>query len=340
MSGRKAVLVTTLWALLLAGCGDSGVPTDDGPDGPVVPGLADPPPDGAAAVATITAADLSERVGIVAHDSMMGRPTPSPELEEVARYAAAEFARIGLVPAGGDGYLQWFSATPEDLAQTPNVIAHLPGSDPTLGDEYIVIWAHFDHLGIRNSIDGDSIYNGADDNGSGTAGVLELAEAFADLDTPPQRSILFILFSGEERGLLGSRYYVASPTAPIGDIAAMINLDMIGRNWTNMVAAVYQPESDIFERADRVADAHPELDMDLLTDPWPGENLVNRSDQAPFIPYGVPVLFLTSGLHEDYHRPSDEADTLDYEKTARLVRLVFWIGWEFAEATVPPGFPQ
>jgi len=78
--------------------------------------------------------------------------------------------------------------------------------------------------------------------------------------------------------------------------------------------------------------------MNLLTDPWPGENLVNRSDQAPFIPYGVPVLFLTSGLHEDYHRATDEADRLDYEKTARLARLVFWIGWEFAEATEPPGF--
>jgi hypothetical protein len=340
MSGRKAVLVTTVWALLLAGCGDSGVPTDDGPHVPVVPGLADPPPDGAAAVATITAADLSERVGIVAHDSMMGRPTPSPELEEVARYAAAEFARLGLVPAGGDGYLQWFSATPEDLAQTPNVIALMPGSDPILSDQYIVIGAHFDHLGNRNPIAGDSIYNGADDNGSGTAGVLELAEAFASLDTQPRRSILFILFGGEERGLLGSLYYTDHPYVPMSSTAAMINIDMIGRNWTNMVAGIYQPESDIFERADQVADAHPELDMDLLTDPWPEENLVYRSDQYHFLKYGVPVLFLTSGLHEDYHQPSDEADTLDYEKTARLVRLVFWIGWEFAEATVPPGFPQ
>jgi len=340
MSGRSVVLISTLWAVLLAGCGDSGVPTDDGPDVPVVPDLADPPPDGAAAIATITAADLAERVGIVAHDSMMGRPTPSPELEEVARYAGAEFARLGLVAAGEDGYLQWFLAAPEDTVQAINVIARLPGSDPTLSDEHIVIGAHFDHVGIRAPIAGDSIYNGADDNGSGTAGVLELAEAFADLDTPPRRSILFILFSGEERGLLGSRYYTDHPYGQMSSTAAMINIDMIGRNWTNMVAAVYQPESDIFERADRVADAHSELDMALLTDPWPEEGLVFRSDQFHFLNYGVPVLFLTSGSHEDYHRPSDEADTLDYEKTARLVRLVFWISWEFAEATVPPGFPE
>jgi hypothetical protein len=89
-----------------------------------------------------------------------------------------------------------------------------------------------------------------------------------------------------------------------------------------------------------VAEAHPELDMDLVTDPWPDENLVFRSDQYHFLRFGVPVLFLTSGLHEDYHQRSDEADELDYEKTARLVRLIFWIGWEFAEAAVPPGFPQ
>ena len=96
----------------------------------------------------------------------------------------------------------------------------------------------------------------------------------------------------------------------------------------------------LYERAGQVAEAHPELDMNLLTDQWPGENLVNRSDQAAFIPYGIPVLFLTSGTHDDYHQPSDEMDRIDYEKTARLVRLVFWIGWEFAEATVPPGFYQ
>jgi len=334
------LLITTTWALLLGACGDSGVPTGESDsDVPVVPGLANPPPDGAAAVATITAADLSGRLSIVAHDSMLGRPTPSPELLEVARYAEAEFTRFGLVPAGEDGYMQWFLAAPEDTAQTLNVIARLPGSDPTLSDEHVVIGAHFDHVGIRTPIAGDSIYNGADDNGSGTAGVLELAEAFASLDAPPRRSILFILFSGEERGLLGSSYYSEHPSVPMPNTAAMINIDMIGRNWTNMVAAVYQPESDIFERADRVADAHPELEMDLLTDPWPEEGLVFRSDQFHFLRFGVPVLFLTSGLHEDYHQPSDEADKLDYEKLARLVRLVFWIGWEFAEATAAPGFP-
>jgi hypothetical protein len=354
-STAMLALVAFIWTFSLAGCGGSAVPTGDDTPDPEIPQLADPPPDGGAAVATITAADLTTRIGVLAHDSMMGRWTPSPELEKAAQYIAAEFARLGLVPgASADPaqcvargiaprscpYLQWFFAMPKDTEQAVNVLARLPGSDPTVSAEHVVIGAHFDHVGIRVSIEADSIYNGADDNGSGTAGVMELAEAYAELAVTPRRSVLFVFFSGEERGLLGSRHFVTTPEAHMGNVVSMINLDMIGRNWTDTVVAVYQLDSDIFERADRVADAHPELDMNLLPDRWPGENLVNRSDQAPFIPYGVPVLFLTSGSHEDYHQPSDEVDRIDYEKTARLVRLAFWIGWEFAEATVPPGFYQ
>jgi Zn-dependent M28 family amino/carboxypeptidase len=343
-----------LWILAIPACGGSDSPTNMEPEPePETPSLADPPPDGVSAVTTISAADLAERVGIIADDSMRGRSSPSPELDRAAVYLASELNRFGLQPQGTDEdgecsargigaadcpYLQWFFAQPGDTVKSVNVIARLTGSDPALRQEHLVIGAHFDHLGVGFPVAGDSIYNGADDNASGTTAVLELAEAFATLDTPPRRSILFVFFSAEERGLLGSRHFVTTPEAPMGDVAAMINLDMIGRNWTDTVAAVYQLNSDIFERATRVAEARPELGMNLLTDPWPGENLVNRSDQAPFIPYGIPVLFLTSGLHVDYHRPSDEADRLDYEKTARLARLVFWIGWEFAEAEEPPGF--
>lgn len=328
--------------VLLAGCGDSSDPAGpgDGNGDPTGIVLADPPADGSAAAGSITSADLAAIVGAIAHDSAMGRATPSPELDEVAGWAAARLSGFGLQPAGEDGFLQRFLAAPGDAAEAVNVIARLPGSDPTLADEYVVIGAHFDHLGTGPQIAGDSIFNGADDNGSGTAAVLEVAEAFASLGEAPPRSMIFVLFSGEERGLLGSFHYAGTSIAPVSDMVAMINLDMIGRNWTNQLAAIYQPTSDIFERADAVADAHPELDMDLITDPWPGENLINRSDQAAFIPYGIPVLFLTSGLHEDYHQRSDEADRLDYEKTARVTRLVFWIGWELAATSQPPGFPQ
>jgi hypothetical protein len=227
------VLTCLVWILILTGCGG------DGPAGP------DLPPDVVAAEATITAVDLAARVGALAHDSMRGRATPSPELEAAARWAASEFASFGLQAEGDVGYLQWYLAAPGDPAEAVNVIGRLAGSDPALRDEFVVIAAHFDHLGVGEPVAEDSVYNGADDNGSGTAAVLELAEAFASLATPPRRSVLFVLFSGEERGLLGSSYYSEHPAAPMASTTAMINLDMLGRNWPDRVAAVYQPESDI-----------------------------------------------------------------------------------------------
>jgi hypothetical protein len=351
-AGAVLAIVALTGTLALAGCGsDSPAEPDPGPD--PVP-LADPPPDASTALATITEADLAARVGVVAHDSTLGRSTPSPELQKAALYIAGEFDRLGLegddpdtdvctdrgVPGEYCPYLQWFTAQPADTAPTLNVIARLAGSDPAVSDEHVLIGAHFDHVGIGIAVAADSIYNGADDNGSGVAAVLELAEAFVALDTPPRRSIIFVLFSGEELGLLGSRYYTLHSTVPMSDVVTMVNLDMIGRNWTNMVAGISQLDSDIFDRSDRVADAHPELDMDLIADPWPEENHLNRSDQAPFVLHGVPVLYLTSGLHADYHQPSDEADRLDYEKTTRVTKLVFWLLWEFAQTTEPPGFIQ
>lgn len=323
--------VALSWTFGMAGCGGSDAPTE--PDPEPVP-LAPPPPDAAAALATITEADLAARVGIVADDSMFGRPTPSAELDATAAYIASEFNRLGLETSE-----QTFTAVAQDTMPTLNVVGRLPGSDPAVANEYVVVGAHYDHLGVGITVAGDSIYNGADDNGSGTAGLLELAEAFRQLATPPRRSIIFVAFSAEELGLLGSRYYVQHAAVPTNSVVAMVNLDMIGRNWTNIVAGISQLDSNIFERADRVAEAYPSLEMDLIADPWPEEQLINRSDQAPFLPYRVPVLFLTSGLHVDYHQPSDEADLLDYEKTARLTQLVFRMVWEFAETTELPGFP-
>ena len=353
---RAAVAVLAIAALTgtfaLAGCGSDTPSGPDDPDPPVP--LASPPPDAAAALATITEADLAARVGIVADDSTLGRATPSPELEEVALYLASEFDRLGLLgddqdaamctergaPADYCPYLQWYTAAPTDTAPALNVVARLPGSDPAVADEYVLVGAHFDHLGVGIPVAGDSIYNGADDNGSGTAAVLELAEAFTTLQTPARRTIIFVFFSAEERGLLGSRYYVQHAAVPTNDVVAMVNLDMIGRNWTDRVAGISQLDSDIFERSDRVADAYPSLNMDLISDPWPNEQFLIRSDQAPFIPYRIPVMFLTSGTdHVDYHKPSDEADKSDYEKTARLTKLAFRLLWEFAETTVLPGFP-
>ncbi len=241
------------------------------------------------------------------------------------------------------------SATPVDLALTvtvafavraevvaPNVVGILPGSDPALAEEYVVFSAHMDHVGVGTPVDGDAIYNGADDDASGTAGVLELAEAFSRLTSRPRRSLIFLAVSGEERGLWGSDHFVANPPVPLEQIVANINMDMIGRNWPDTIAAIGLEHSDLGDRARRVSAAHPELDMAIVDDQWPEEGYYTRSDHYNFARRGVPILFFFSGPHEDYHEPSDHVEKIDAEKEARLLRLIFHLGLEVADADARP----
>lgn len=298
------------------------------------------------AAATITETDFLERVAILAHDSMRGRATPSPEIEEAARWIAGEFAAMGLEPAGGGGeFIQRYSFLPRRVdivvppVEAPNVAAVLTGSDPVLRNEYVVFSAHMDHVGVREpDASGDSIYNGADDDASGTAAVIEIAEAFAALDEPPPRSTVFLLVSGEERGLHGSRAYADEPPEPVasGRMVANLNMDMVGRNWPDTIVAIGKEHSDLGTTLERVNAAHPELGMTAIDDLWPDENFYFRSDHYNFARNGVPVLFFFNGTHEDYHRPSDEVGLIDAEKGARLARLVFYLGLEIASAPEPP----
>lgn len=300
----------------------------------------------ASAAATITETDFLERVGILAHDSMRGRATPSPEIEEAARWIAGEFAAMGLEPAGGGGeFIQRYSFRPRRVdivvapIDAPNVAAVLTGSDPELRGEYVVFSAHMDHVGVREpDASGDSIYNGADDDASGTAAVMEIAEAFAALDEPPPRSAVFLLVSGEERGLHGSRAYADEPPEPVasGRMVANLNMDMVGRNWPDTIVAIGKEHSDLGTTLERVNAAHPELGMTAIDDLWPEENFYFRSDHYSFARNGVPVLFFFNGTHADYHRPSDEVELIDADKGARLARLIFYLGLEIASAPEPP----
>ena len=304
------------------------------------------PADAGSAAATITEADFRERVGVLAHDSMRGRATPSPEIEEAARWIAGEFAAMGLEPGGGGGaFIQRYSFRPRRLGpdvrpiNAPNVAAVLPGGDPELRDEYVVFSAHMDHVGVGEpDASGDSIYNGADDDASGTAAVIEIAEAFASLAEPPPRSTVFLLVSGEELGLHGSRAYADAPPEPVasGRMVANLNMDMVGRNWPDTIVAIGKEHSDLGATLERVNAAHPELGMAAIDDLWPEENFYFRSDHFSFARNGVPVLFFFNGTHEDYHRPSDEPELVDNEKAARLARLVFHLGLEIATAPEPP----
>jgi peptidase M28-like protein len=218
---------------------------------------------------------------------------------------------------------------------SPNVVGIVEGTDPRLKNEYIVFSAHMDHIGITPG-QPDSINNGADDDGSGTTGIVELAEAFSRKGAAPKRSLIFLTVSGEEKGLWGSEHFVNAPPVPLAQIIADFNVDMIGRNWRDTVAVVGREHSDLGQTLDRVTARHPELRMTPVNDPWPEERIFFRSDHYNFAKKGVPILFFTSGLHPDYHAVSDSPEKIDAEKEARLLQLVFYLGQEVGNASARP----
>jgi Zn-dependent M28 family amino/carboxypeptidase len=227
----------------------------------------------------------------------------------------------------------------------PNVVAVLPGSDPALRGSYVVFSAHFDHVGVAGagswqcSAMGDNrICNGADDNASGTAAILELAEAFAALPVPPRRSLMFLAVSGEEKGLLGSAYFANNPTVPIDSIVANINLDMLGRNHPDSVVVIGQTYSSLGPLLHQVNERHPELAMTVSDDLWPEQRFFYRSDHFSFARREVPALFFFTGVHEDYHRPTDTVDRIDLDKITRITRLVFHYGMAIANDAERPAW--
>ncbi|MFV1985861.1 MAG: M20/M25/M40 family metallo-hydrolase [Gemmatimonadota bacterium] len=221
-----------------------------------------------------------------------------------------------------------------------NTIGWIEGSDPDLRDEYVVFSAHMDHVGVGEPVDGDSIYNGADDDASGTAAVIELAEAFASMETPPRRSLVFLLVSGEEKGLLGSEWYAEHPVFPLESTVANLNIDMIGRNWQDTVVAIGRDESSLGETLEDVVADRTELGLTMIDDPWPEERFYFRSDHYNFARNGVPILFFFTGTHADYHGLRDEPDRILYDKTSRIARLIFYLGLEIADADGRPVWDQ
>lgn len=227
-------------------------------------------------------------------------------------------------------------------ASAPNSIGILEGSDPTLKKEYVLFTAHMDHIGTPSAGEGctprgaDSICNGADDDGSGTVAVIELAEAFASARERPKRSLVFMTVSGEERGLWGSAYFADHPTVPLADVIADLNIDMVGRNSKDTVAVIGREHSNLGATLDSVAAAHRELNMKPVGDLWPQEGLFFRSDHYNFAKKGVPILFFTTGLHPDYHEVTDSPEKIDAEKEARFARLVFYLGQAVANTSQRP----
>jgi hypothetical protein len=231
-----------------------------------------------------------------------------------------------------------------------NVAGLLEGSDPTLKAETIIISGHFDHDGS----DGTQIWHGADDNGSGTVGVVELARAFAANPTRPKRSILFIVFAAEERGLLGSYYYVQHPLRPLDTTRSVINFDMIGRNETpskqtdgvidiapdtsndlNLIGTNYTPD---YRKTVEAANENVGLHLDYKWDREASLNIFFRSDQFPFALHGIPAIWWFTGFHPDYHQTTDTADKINYEKMAKILQLAYLSAWDFGNEPKPPRF--
>jgi Zn-dependent M28 family amino/carboxypeptidase len=220
----------------------------------------------------------------------------------------------------------------------PNTIGILEGTDPTLKAEYVVFSAHMDHDGVGTPKPGttDSIWNGADDDASGTIGVVELAEAYSQPGARPKRSMIFMTVSGEEKGLWGSRWYSEHPTVPVKSIVANVNIDMIGRNWKDTIVVIGKEHSDLGATLNRVNAAHPELGMTAIDDIWPNERFYFRSDHYNFARKGVPILFFFNGTHDDYHQPTDTPDKIDAEKEARILKLIYFLGQDIGNAAARP----
>jgi Zn-dependent M28 family amino/carboxypeptidase len=324
-SASRIALLATFWALL----GASWLAAQDFGTQPHPVVVPVPPP-----------IQPIDDIKFLSDDRLSGRMTGSPGADSAAAYLARRFQQVGLQPAAG-GWFQTFEVAKEaPVAQHArlaglrgkNVIGLLPGRDPVLRNQTVIVGAHYDHLGLGEfgSLDPDStgrVHNGADDNASGTAMLIQIA---ARLETsPPARTVVFIGFSGEELGLLGSSYYVRQPIYPLANTIAMINLDMVGR-LRNKRLIVY---------GSRTAKEFPAL-LDSLN--WyAGFDLKTRgdgygpSDQSSFYAAGRPVLHIFTDLHEDYHRTTDDWEKINLDGFRRVTDFTVGLVTALANRSTP-----
>jgi len=311
---------------------------------------------------TITTQGLKAHIDYLASEELRGRNAGSKEYYVAAAYAASQFYTDGLSPVCPDssGYSLFFQYMPgtgdetlfmeicsklhvegpaayESLDGTllnsvsvekplakMNVVALVRGTDPSCANEFITAGAHLDHLGVRQ----DSIYNGADDNASGCAVILEVAGAVAL--SRPKRSVLFILYDNEERGMVGSDFFVRNPPVPVEQIKVNINLDMVGRPDGIMtelgVLGARQLESGLKELIYRVNDQTSMLPLDSVD----SRNYLRRSDQYSFFRAHIPSVLLTTGEHMEYHTPRDDPEKIDYDFLEKVGLLTYEVVMELA----------
>ncbi len=267
-----------------------------------------------------------------------------PPVFIVSRAAAERLVggTLARQPRTGLGTFRWRVEEQQDRVEAFNIVGVLPGSDPARAGEHVAVGAHYDHVGITAPEAGDSINNGADDDGSGTAAVLAIAGRYAALPQAqrPARSLLFVWHTGEEEGLLGSEWFTDHPTVPRESIVAQINIDMIGRNHPDSVYLVGSRRASTqlgqLVEAANARQARP-MGLDYSFDaPGHPEQIFCRSDHYNYARYGIPVTFFTTGLHEDYHKPSDEIEKIDFAKLTRITGLISDLVGQVAAAPARP----
>lgn len=294
-------------------------------------------------------------ISFLADDELEGREAGYRGSRIAARYIASQLQQMDIAPLTDSNYYQPFEACrkerqqrgqlevhPDSIAllkkgvhqrlEMANVLGMIPGRR---SNEYVIVGAHLDHLGIDPALDGDKIYNGADDNASGISAVLQIAKAFIAGGQQPERTVIFAFWDGEEKGLLGSRYFVQSCPF-IGQVKGYLNFDMIGRNnipdKPQQVVYFYTQAHPAFEQW--LKDSIKKYQLQLQPDYRPWDKPVGGSDNASFAKLDIPIIWYHTNGHPDYHQPSDHTDKLNWDKVVEITKAAFLNAWNLANEKV------
>jgi Zn-dependent M28 family amino/carboxypeptidase len=294
-------------------------------------------------IKSITKESLKTNLYVIASDEMEGRDTGTKGQKKAGNYLISQYTKAGIsFPEGAADFYQRIpsaslsSRRNGNLPDSENIWAFIKGSEKP--EEVLVISAHYDHIGIKNG----EIHYGADDDGSGTVAVLEIAKAFQKAKEEghgPKRSILFLHVTGEEHGLLGSKYYSENPFFPIANTITDINIDMIGRrddlhkdsnDYVYIIGSDYL-SSDLYTICEDANKNFVNINLDYtFNDRNDPNRFYYRSDHYNFAKKGIPSVFLFNGVHADYHKPTDTPDKIEYDALAKRAQLAFVIAWELA----------
>ena len=290
----------------------------------------------------ITESDVRRILSILAADSMEGRETGTRGANRAAAFIASEMKALGLAPGGDSGYYQkvpfeWLPPTrveprlrlldslgaletiaPENRRIGYNIIGIMPGTDPVLKDQVVAFAAHYDGLGFGPALNGDSIYNGADDDASGVTTVLEVARAFTK-GPPPRRTLIFLATTGEEQGILGTRWYVRHPALPISKMVAEMEVEMAGRP-DSLAGGPGKLWMTGYDRS-TMGSMLRAAGIPIVADPYPQFRFFERSDNIVFARMGIPAHTLSSyNLHKEYHSPGDDVSRIDFAHLTAVAR--------------------